>query len=96
MVEVHRSELCLSFLYSILFYPILNMLFNSISLLDNVALVIDELMSMEHRWNGTGRKNLNCFEKNLSQWYFIQQNPTNDLGLNPDCCDEKLAANCLS
>jgi len=32
----------------ILFNSILNMLFNSVSLLDNVALVIDELMSMEH------------------------------------------------
>ena len=34
--------------YSILFYSILNVLFNSVVLLDSVALVIDELMSMEH------------------------------------------------
>lgn len=33
---------------SVLFCSVLNMLFNSVSLLDNVALVIDELMSMEH------------------------------------------------
>ena len=34
--------------YSILFHSILNMLFKNVSLLDNVALVTDELMSMEH------------------------------------------------
>jgi len=34
--------------HSILFCSILNMLFNSVSLLDNVTLVTDELMSMEH------------------------------------------------
>jgi hypothetical protein len=32
----------------LIFISILNMLFNSVSLLDNVALVTDELMSVEH------------------------------------------------
>ena len=59
------------------------MLLNSVSLLGNVALVIAELMSMVHWWNGTGRKDLKYYEKNLSKWYFIQQKSHEWPGIEP-------------